>query len=284
MTDVPAKWVSWLVPERDVSELRTWSRWAGLVQLGYLVVRAPTLVSEPATWAPVGVLTNTGSPLPRMALLVMWVTAVAWALTLAIDTRRTARALSPVGAIALLLLLTHRSSSGQVLWFDILMVLHLVILAIGAMSDNRLLVGWVLRLGGLVTVITYVLAGIAKLRIGGTAWVAQGALERHIAWSATRLEVLGGTASPLAGPLVELGIASTPLALVVLAIELGAPIALLNRRLAIIWAITAWTMHVGIAASMFVVFHWPLTGAAFVPLVLAASRDERGAATPGSEV
>lgn len=268
-----AKWISWLVPERNVSYVRRWSRWAGVILLGYLVVRAPALLSRPQTWEPVGVLTEANGPLPQLVLVGLWLISMTWALALSLHARPFERILSPAAAIAVVVLLTHRSSTGQILWFDILMLVHLVIVAIGAVSNDRLVAGWVLRLAGLVTVITYVVAGVAKLRIGGTAWVAQGALETHIAWSATRLEVLGGTASPLAGPLVELGVASTPLALLVLAIELGAPIALINRRLALLWSAAAWLMHLGIAASMFVVFHWPLTGAAFMPLVLAASGD-----------
>lgn len=274
MSGPTASWIAWLVPQRDVRDVRLWSRWAGAILLGYLVVRSQALTSRPQTWEPVGVLAATNGPLPKLVLIGLWAISMIWALALSLRARRFERILSPAAAIALVVLLTHRSSTGQILWFDILMLVHLVIVAISTLSNDQLVAGWVLRLAGLITVITYVLAGVAKLRIGGTAWVAQGALETHIAWSATRLEVLGGTASPFAGPLVELGVASTPLALVVLAIELGAPIALINRRLALLWSAAAWLMHVGIAASMFVVFHWPLTGAAFVPLVLAASRDE----------
>lgn len=282
MKDVANGPVAWLVPELDSSELRRWSRWAGLVLFAYLAARAPVLLAEPSAWNPVGILSPLTQPLARWIVAATWLMSVVWAFALASDPRGLSpwllRGLSPFGAVALLVLVTHRSSSGQILWFDILMILHMLVIAAGTMASSRLLAGWALRLGGLITVVTYVLAGIAKLRIGGMDWVREGALELHIAWSATRAEVLGSTASPLAGPLVELGFASTPLALIVLAIELCAPVALVNRRCAIAWSIAAWTMHLGIAASMFVVFHWPVTGAAFLPLVLIAPRPGRQSA------
>lgn len=278
--------VAWLVPERDSSELRRWSRSAGLVLFAYLAVRAPALLAKPSAWNPVGILSPLTQPLPRWIVAATWLTSVVWALALTSDPRGLSpwllRGLSPFGAVALLVLVTHRSSSGQILWFDTLMTLHMLVIAASTMADSRLLAGWALRLGGLITVVTYVLAGVAKLRISGMDWVREGALELHIAWSATRAEVLGGTSSPLAGPLVELGFASTPLAMIVLLIELGAPVALVNRRCAIAWSIAAWTMHLGIAESMFVVFHWPLTGAAFIPLVLITQTPQHEEAAAGA--
>jgi hypothetical protein len=67
-------------------------------------------------------------------------------------------------------------------------------------------------------------------------------------------------------------VATSPIACMVLAIftlvvELGAPIALASPRIARVWAILAWTFHVGILATMAIGFFYPLSGVAFASLV-----------------
>ena len=59
------------------------------------------------------------------------------------------------------------------------------------------------------------------------------------------------------------------------AIELGAPLALLNNRVGWAWSGLAWFMHLVIAGTMFVIFHWPLFGIAFVPLLLLSKQSHR---------
>jgi hypothetical protein len=126
--------------------------------------------------------------------------------------------------------------------------------------------GWPVRLAAVVTVATYALAGIAKLRIGGAAWINGESLRNHIAYSATRLRVLGGTPSPLAAPLIEQSWLLTPMAVATLVIELGAPLVLVVTSLRWPWVAAVVAMHVAIAATMFVVFPYPLTVIAFAPL------------------
>lgn len=273
----PGPPVAWWSPSVDRNTYVRWSRLVGAVMLGYLLVRAPAILSEPAVWQPVGILRPLGEPLPTWTLTLAWIAGLAASAALLLG--RSLRAATTVLAVATLLLLTQRSSGGQILWFDVLPTLHVVALAAGATLqpargfDPRT-AGWALRLAALMTVATYVAAGIAKLRIGGLDWIADGVLERHIAFSGMRLDVLGGTPSPLAAPLVDLGVASAPLAVGVLVIELGAPLALVNRRIAIAWSAAAWLMHAVIAATMFVVFHWPLLGVAFAPLLLLPTNQD----------
>ena len=61
-----------------------------------------------------------------------------------------------------------------------------------------------------MTVVTYVLAGLAKLRIGGVDWLVGDTLRNHVAYSAVRLEVLGARPSPLAAPARGPGAGSSP--------------------------------------------------------------------------
>jgi len=58
-----------------------------------------------------------------------------------------------------------------------------------------------------------------------------------------------------------------PLAALSLVVELGAPLALLHRRLALVWCALAWSFHVGVLAVMWIVFHYPLLGLAYAPFL-----------------
>ena len=215
-------------------------------------------------------------PLPRWvvrcAVLVTIALAVAFAMGVAF------RIVGPAFALALLFVTTYRSSGGQLLWFDNLLVLHAMVIGCSPAADALRLgrrgepvgesprYGWPLRLAAIVTVVTYALAGVAKLRIGGTAWLDGDSLRNHVAYSATRLRVLGGTPSPLAEPMMNMGWLFTPLAVATLMIELGAPLVLVVSRLRVPWVALAWSMHAAIAATMFVVFPYPLALIAFAPL------------------
>jgi hypothetical protein len=252
----------------------------GVFCAGYLVVRLPTLLAmgdeAPSRWDPVGVLWWLGEPLPswlvRCAVLGTILLALAFAGGVAF------RVVGPAFAAALLFVTTYRSSGGQLLWFDNLLVLHALVVGCSPAADAICLhrraspvgesprYGWPLRVAAMITVLTYVLAGVAKLRIGGIAWIDGQSLRNHVAYSATRLEVLGGTPSPLAAPMMSLGWMFTPLAIATLVIELGAPVALVVSRLRVPWVALAWCMHAAIAATMFVVFPYPLALIAFAPL------------------
>jgi hypothetical protein len=107
-------------------------------------------------------------------------------------------------------------------------------------------------------------------------------LRHHIAYSAARLELLGGTPSPLARPVVEQAWLLPPMAAASVAIELAAPVALLGRWPRTAWVASAWAMHAAIAALMLVTFPYPLFLVAFAPFfelerVVGWWRERRGA-------
>jgi hypothetical protein len=91
-------------------------------------------------------------------------------------------------------------------------------------------------------------------------------LRNHVAYSATRLDVLGANPSPLAQSFLEQRWLGTPVAVATMVVELGAPVALLGGRWRNGWVIAAWLLHLGIALLMFVVFPYPLLLVAFAPL------------------
>jgi hypothetical protein len=56
------------------------------------------------------------------------------------------------------------------------------------------------------------------------------------------------------------------MAVMSLAIELGGPLALLHRRLALLWSLAAWGFHLGVILLMAIVFPYPLLGLAYAPM------------------
>ena len=249
--------------------------------VAYLAVRAPVILAvrdrAAGTFSPVGVLWWLDQPLPDAAVVALLVTAlvVGVAFTLGAGFRAT----GSLFAMAVLLLGTYRSSWGQLLHFENLLALYLLVLGVAASADAwsidaRRRQGPVnaghdhaapLRLLCLVTVISYVIAGVAKLRYGGLDWASGDTLANHIAYTATRLELFGEAAAPLAGLAVRHAWALTPLAVASLLIELGAPVALLGGRWRDAWVASAWLMHLAIAATMAIVFPFPLFLVAFAP-------------------
>ena len=117
------------------------------------------------------------------------------------------------------------------------------------------------------TVLTYVVAGIAKLRVGGWAWVEGDALLHQVAFDNARKDLLGDTSSPFARFFVEQDWLTGPAAVASMVVELGAPLALLSRRLAAWWSGAAWAFHIAILVFMAILFPYHLLGLAMAPLL-----------------
>ena len=133
--------------------------------------------------------------------------------------------------------------------------------------DDDVRYGWVLQLAAVVTVCTYVVTGIAKLRYAGGDWLAGDTLLHQIAFDNARKKVLGAPYAPLASAAVDHPQLFRPMGLLTVLVELGAPIALLGRRWAAGWTTLAWLFHVGILVLMAIGFPYPLTLVAFAPLL-----------------
>lgn len=117
-----------------------------------------------------------------------------------------------------------------------------------------------------LTVLTYFLAGVAKLAGPlGWRWASGETLRSQIAVDGLRKALLGEGAPQLAHRLVHHVPLFHVLAAGSLAMEPGAPLALLHPSLAQVWAASAWAMHWGIYAMMGIKFRYQMAGLLFVP-------------------
>ncbi len=254
----------------------------GLFGVGFLVVRLPYFLDvtrlDPVRWDPPGVLAPMGSPLaPDLAQALLALTiAVGVAYVLGWRYRWT----GPTFAVLLLGVLTYRNAWSHLFHADNLLALHVLIVGLAPAADAWSLdarrreptpvpdvrYGWPLRLAALVTVTTYVVTGVAKLRYGGLDWLSGDTLLHQITFDNARKKVLGSQYSPFAGPLADHPALVRPFATITVLVELGAPVALLGRRWATGWVASAWTLHVGIIALMAITFPYPISLVAFAPL------------------
>lgn len=248
----------------------------------WLIARLPELAAmarSPASQlAAVGAARVLRAPLPPGAVIAIAGATIALlaAFTLGVAYRIAA----PLAALGALWTLSYRSSWGMVFHTDDLVALHLIALACAPAADAWTLGrpatrggagsaghGWAVKLLAALTCAGYLVAGIAKLRLAGLAWLDGDQLGHQIAIDNLRKALLGGATAPLAAPLLGHPAALAVLSVVTLAIELGAPLALLGGRLARGWALAAWGFHVGVILAMNVWFPYPLSGVAFLPLI-----------------
>lgn len=124
--------------------------------------------------------------------------------------------------------------------------------------------------------LTYLLAGTAKFTGGaGASWVDGANMRGQVAFDALRKEMLGEESSPLGRALYPHKKLFTAMAAVSLVLELGAPLALADRRLGRLFAIGAFAMHWGIRALMRITFPYNLSGVLYLPLLLMPPPDSR---------
>ncbi len=192
-----------------------------------------------------------------------------------------ARLAAPLFAFLVLGWTSYHSSWGQVLHFEHLFTIHVLILAMAPSADawaigqRRNLVdtprphvryGWPIRLMAIATVLTYALAGIAKLKRAGWAWFETETLATHIGYSSARTQIIGGDNPPLAQIVLDNQWLITPMAGAALAVELGALVALFGKRTRTVWVIAAMGFHTATAATMLVYFGYRGLGIAMLPL------------------
>jgi hypothetical protein len=280
---IRSRWspVAWLVAPAPAARLATLRILVGVYATAWAGVRLPAHLAHAdqaaARWQPVGVLAPLGSPPADWAIVLVAAATPLIGLLFVAGWRY--RAIGPLFAAAMLVLATLDSSWGQVFHTEHLLVLHLLVLAVAPAADvlatgRRPMTpppaadgryGWPVRLSAVVVVVAYVIAGIAKLRIGGLDWLDGDTLRNWVAHDNLRKAVLGDSYSPIGTNLVGHAWLFPPFAVLTVTVELGAWVALLGGRWRNVWVVGAWLFHLGVLAVMAIVFPYQLSGVAFAP-------------------
>ncbi len=217
-------------------------------------------------WEPVGISNWVGSQRTAVVTVVVAVAVVAGVAALGAVAWPFSAA---VFAIAFLWLTSFGASWGQILHTEHLVALHLLVLAAAPSGrGDSATAGWPLKVMSAVTVATYFVAGVAKLRFGGGLdWLDGDGLLRLVAHDNLRKRLLGDAWSPISPVAVGHPLIFQIGAWLTLVVELGAPLALLGRRWAYTWVALAWCFHLAVLALMAVLFPYPLVGVAFASML-----------------
>ncbi|MDP2313975.1 MAG: HTTM domain-containing protein [Pseudomonadota bacterium] len=282
----------WFLPAWPAARLGVLRFALGAYVLQDLVrVRRPVLAlsgTDPAQWDPVGVTTWIDGPL----------SADAWAFThdatIVVGVLFTLglfwRVTAPLFAAFLLFVWTYRVSWQMIYHVHHLAMLHVLVMACapaaaavsldatfgrrwrwltsqpGGRGDSWHY-GWPVRLLCIVTTLSYLMAGIAKLQIGGLDWAAGSNLLDQVAYDGIYKHVLAPD-SEQPGDLIGFAYRHSwimfPLAMGSLVLESLAPIALVHRRVGQLWSVATMGMHWGIHLFMNLVFPYPISGMAFL--------------------
>ena len=279
---VQAFWHAPMPPERLAA-----ARFAvGLYTLWYLLPRWTMFHriarTSPDLFEPVGLARWLSAPLPPLVLDALYIVVVAAAAATMIGVAH--RYVGPLFAVSLLALLSYRNSWSMILHMHNALVVHALVIGLTPASDAWSVdrwrsprwpkgpmapswrYGWPIRLIVGSTVVTYFLCGYAKL-VGpqGLGWAAGQSLREQVAVNAIRYDVLTDIgSSSLFHMLYPHGWLFLLMGVGTFVLELGAPMALVHRRLGRLWALATFGLHWGIYFTMGIKFRYQMTGAAFV--------------------
>jgi hypothetical protein len=264
----------WLAaaPARRLATVRVL---CGAFSVVYLLVRAPVMISfgrlHADQFEPVGVAQLLGGPQPAALTVALWALCVAAGVAFTLGLRY--RYSGPAFGLLFLWVTSYRNSWGMIFHNDNLTVLHALVLGLCPAAGEALAIdargkpepsdagryGWPLKLLCAAAAAAYLLAGVAKLRGAGLHWAGGDVLRNYIAYDAMRKIELGSVHSPLGAWLVRYAWPFPLISALSLALELGAPLALLRRRIGKLWALGTWGFHLGVLAMMAIVFPYPLS-------------------------
>ena len=205
MTAPAGRIAGWFFPSAPPQRLAVLRVLVGVFALFYVLIRARVYLSlaaaDPSRFEPVGLLSLLPAPVPAGVLVGCY--AVAVAAGIGFVTGSWFRVSGPAFGLSLLALSTYRSSWGQILWLDNVMVLQVMIVGfarsadalswrparrgVRAESDRSVAhldasetYGVPVRLAALVTVATYLVAAVAKIRLAGMAWITSDFKQGHL--------------------------------------------------------------------------------------------------------
>ena len=239
--------------------------------------------SDPSLFKPVSVVRLLDRPVPINVFRWLLISTIITNVLFLLGWRH--RYTGPLFASLLLWIMCYRNSWSMIYHNDNVLVLHVVILGLTPAADVLSMdalprsrqsashddegdwrYGWPIKLMNTVTLLTYFLAGMAKVAGPlGWKWAGGEALRRQIAVDGLRKEVMGSQAAPLAYKLYNQVALFNLIGFGSLAIELIAPAMLADKRVSRVWALGAWLMHWGIFFIMNIRFRYQLNGLIFAP-------------------
>ncbi len=259
----------------------------GLFAFWYIAQRQSMFLemnaNDPFYFKPLGAVWWLSEPLSLGALKALL--AVTLLANLAFIAGWRFRITGPLYSILLLALLCYRNSWTMIFHNDNAMVIHVLVLGFTAAADawsadswlrsrrqtqaippiSHWRYGWPVQLLCAVTLSGYFLSGIAKLAGElGWGWVSGHSLRSQVAVDAIRKTLLGETPPELAFFLYEQLWVFTFIGVLSMVTELFAPVAILNRRVGMFWALNAFAMHWGILFVMGITFRYQLMGIIFL--------------------
>ena len=255
----------------------------GLFAVIYMLVRAVAMVSAPdhAKFSPAGLAKIVTAPVPGWLMIVSFILMIGSGLCFIAGYRF--RLSGPIFAALLTWVLSYRNSFGMNWHTENLLVRHAIILAATDSAAGLSLdacrkpkptppsahFGAAIQLLCLVTVLSYVLAGVAKLRVSGIGWTTGDILRNHVAYDNLRKVLLGDSYSELGAWAARHAWLFKPFAVLTIVVELSAPVALYGGKIARLWVLLVWSFHVGVLALMWILFPYQLSVVAFVPFFRA---------------
>ncbi len=231
----------------------------------------------PGNFKPVGITRALPGALPAPVLLGLF--TAAFPLSVAFTLGWRYRITGPLLAGMFLFLAAYRTSWGHLNHAWNLVALHAIVLALAPQAGEVLSLDaragrkqmrdawewtWPIALLCTVTVITYWLAGMSKVMgPGGWGWALGDNLRNQVAYDTLNKHLLGNYDPSMAYFFFDHPQLLLPGSIIALGVEVFAPVALLNRWVAAVWAFLTWCMHVGIWFIMHIGFVYPLYGVAF---------------------
>jgi hypothetical protein len=270
-----AAWFAAPAPAERLAALRILLGAAAWIYAVARVVDLASVARFPSwQFKPVGPVTLLGSPLPGWLVVGLVVVTIVTGVGFVLGWRW--RWTGPTFAASLLWVTSYRNSWGMTFHTENLMVLHVAVLSVSRAADAWSLdarastepharYGAPIRVLVFVTLTTYFIAGFSKLANAGLAWITSDTLCNYVAYDNLRKAELGDMHSPIGAAMVRHPWLFPPLAAFSLLVELAAPLVVLHRRLAQAWCVAAWGFHIGVFATMWIVFHYPMLGLAYAP-------------------
>ncbi len=254
---------------------------SGLFTLWYFITRYSSMVdifrSDASNFEPVGLAAWLSVPLqPSVFMAIVWLSlALGVAFTLGWKYRYTALPF----ALLSLFVFSYRYSWSMIYHDNIALVLHTLVIALSPAADvysldarKRTLpeaswqYGWAVRLLCAATALTYFVSGVAKLAGElSWSWIDGSALRSQVAVDALRKEVFGGETSSLFYWVYAHHEFFLLMGVFTMIVELGAPLAIWNRKSRMVWAVLTWGMHIGIYFLMGITFRYQMMGLIFLP-------------------